>query len=317
MLFDEVLPRGSKVAAPDSDFEDDVASQVQSEQMDQRTNELRSKFKHDKERVKSKMVRMLEAECNNENIEPLKKKKKVNGYIATPMLCHMDNESLKSIHELDWCEYVIKSLIEHKRMWECNKANSFGWPILFLTAMYVDRVISYGKWLVDRETNGKKHTFDGPSFNLGLTQDWEDVVNISREVGSMPHDEPEAESDVRPEKEDIDKKENTKQHRAHVEDVGRNLRNRKEKVASDAPTHRMVKHKVTSLKRIEAFLSPYHERTVANQNLFFPVLDRDHYYIICFDIRKSDALLIDNSNECKGMDLRPKYGATPFILVFI
>ncbi|KAH6779262.1 hypothetical protein C2S52_010499 [Perilla frutescens var. hirtella] len=192
-----VLPRGSKVTAPDSDFEDDVVSQVQNKQMDQRTNELRSKSKHDKDRVKSKMVSMLEAKYNNENIEPLKKKKKVskepvqanveddniidededsalaywvldnfdansselhlrngclipvdaedihlvfgfprggmNGYIVVPMLRYLDNESLKSIHELNWCEYVIRNLIEHKRIWESNKPNSFGGPILFLT----------------------------------------------------------------------------------------------------------------------------------------------------------------------------------------
>ncbi|KAH6800536.1 hypothetical protein C2S52_001000 [Perilla frutescens var. hirtella] len=74
----------------------------------------------------------------------------INGYAAAPMLRYMDGESLKSIHELDWCEYVVASLIQHKRMWEANKANSFGGPILFLTAMYVDRVISHGKRLVDR-----------------------------------------------------------------------------------------------------------------------------------------------------------------------
>ncbi|KAH6779521.1 hypothetical protein C2S52_010758 [Perilla frutescens var. hirtella] len=66
------------------------------------------------------------------------------------MLRYMDIEGLKTIHELDWYEYVIRSLIEHKRMWQANKSKSFGGPILFITAMYVDRVISHGKRLVDR-----------------------------------------------------------------------------------------------------------------------------------------------------------------------
>ncbi|KAH6775547.1 hypothetical protein C2S52_013108 [Perilla frutescens var. hirtella] len=74
----------------------------------------------------------------------------INGYAAAPMLRYMDTEGLKSIHELDWCEYVIRSLIEHKRMWQANKTKSFGGPILFITTMYLDRVISHGKRLVDR-----------------------------------------------------------------------------------------------------------------------------------------------------------------------
>ncbi|KAH6782622.1 hypothetical protein C2S51_007915 [Perilla frutescens var. frutescens] len=297
-----VVHHRSKVVDLDSDFEDNISSQANSEQIDQRTAELRSKFKHNKDRVNSKMVRMLEADCNNENIAPLKKKKKVskepivanvedddtmdededpavsdrpklrsracptllfnaianfrneqqravveigfshilnmsvskvpthlahwvldnfdanslelclrNGcsipvdaedvhldfgfprggsliqrrkksdvdlgekfykqfgqtkrdriklkvlhqkmmvdISGAPLLRYMDNKSLKSIHELDWCKYVIRSLIEHKWMWENNKANSFGGPILFLTAKYVDRVVSHGKRFVDK-----------------------------------------------------------------------------------------------------------------------------------------------------------------------
>ncbi|KAH6818496.1 hypothetical protein C2S51_002099 [Perilla frutescens var. frutescens] len=327
----------------------------------------------------------------------------INGYAAAPMLRYMDGESLKSIHELDWCEYVVASLIHHKRMWEANKANSFGGPILFLTAiclhlvqaMYVDRVISHGKQLVDRSfptvkgwtfnlirkrekqemmaggfgggrlcpqykktdeelaqftadeerrkrdgrndvqedemqkfaneflaksklmadtmmqlvmlierapkhlwenprfkkiveagqhlvrckvgipstpdntrptqfyeqdeddeifwsnpscivaleeiekaiikrDEWKKHIFEGPSFSLGLSQDWDDVVNISREVVDMPHEGPEADSHVDPHQE----------------------------VTSDAPVRPMVKRKAAILKKNEAFTSPYHERMV-------------------------------------------------------
>ncbi|KAH6783386.1 hypothetical protein C2S52_008345 [Perilla frutescens var. hirtella] len=535
----------------------------------------------------------------------------VNGYIAAPLLRYMDKEGLKTVHQLNWCEYVIRSLIEHKRMWEKKKTNNFAGPILFLTAMYVDRVVSHGNRIVNRAfptitgwtfkllrkrerdeiTAGgfgggricpqytitsdgevpvdnvdqthktpqnnvreedemhkfaneflaksklmantmmelilmierapkhlcdnphfkkiieagqqlvgckfgdhaskenerptqfyeqdnddafwsdpeciaaldeiekailkrdewKKYTFDGPSFSIGLTQEWEDVLNVSREVRSMAHDEVDASDSRRPNsesggvecrvdaaddlgKKDTEKAEQMVQPTTGVQVFRRKLRSTKDKVESQAPVHQMVKRKGTSLKRTDAFLSPYHERTIdvsgivdkkekelyywlvhrsnqdpeevvfsyKNVNLrreelrslradiwistyvidvwttilnhnealrsttspcrffattdacryatgnhgwdadrvkaefgeslklqlsrtgnhtlrnvdmfFFPVLDRDHYYVICFDVRKSNAMLIDNLADVDGIDLRAKYGATSFIL---
>ncbi|KAH6796806.1 hypothetical protein C2S52_021360 [Perilla frutescens var. hirtella] len=152
-----------------------------------------------------------------------------------------------------------------------------------------------------------------------------------------------------------------------VKVVDRQLRMRKQKVVSEAPTHQMVKRKGTSLKKTEAFLSPFHERVVDASckienkekelyfwlihkkpqyleevvfsyntvnlrraelltlrsdmwlsthviDFFFPILDREHYFILCFDVRKSGGTVIDNSDERDDMDLRRNYGATPFIL---
>ncbi|KAH6783648.1 hypothetical protein C2S52_008607 [Perilla frutescens var. hirtella] len=515
----------------------------------------------------------------------------VNGYVATPLLRYMDKENLQSIHNLDWCEYVVRSLIEHKMMWEKNKSNSFGGPILFLTALYVDRVVSHGRRVVDRcfptikgwsfsllrkrekdeilaggfgggrvcprynlgddvisgrnedgpadtvippnncegehshsedemakfakefvekwklmagtmmhilmmierapnqlsgnpcfkkfveagqnlvgcklagdisneaeratqscEPNEdedfwnnpdciaaleemekailkrdewKKHCFEGPSFSLGLSQNWDAVLDVTRDVERTMHDEAETNKT---------QEGNIVVNAKTVRVVDRQLRTRKQKVVSEAPTHQMVRRKGNSLKRTEAFLSPFHERVVdasckienkekelyfwlihkkpqdleevvfsyntvnlrraelltlrsdtwlsthvidvwsvilnhkealrattspcrffattdtcryvigqkgwddakvqnefrqsinaelvrtGNHNLqtidmfFFPILDREHYYILYFDMRKSGGTVIDNSDERDDMDLRRKYGAMPFIL---
>ncbi|KAH6822084.1 hypothetical protein C2S53_020094 [Perilla frutescens var. hirtella] len=57
------------------------------------------------------------------------------------------------------------------------------------------------------------------------------------------------------------------------------------------------------------------KHTLRNIDMFFfPVLSRDHYYIVCFDMRKREALVIDNSDEREGVDIRQQYGSAPFRL---
>ncbi|KAH6805128.1 hypothetical protein C2S51_029959 [Perilla frutescens var. frutescens] len=58
----------------------------------------------------------------------------VNGYVSPLLLNYMDK--LDSIHEMDWCDYVVRSLITHKVIWEKNMSNDFGGPIVFLTVIY-------------------------------------------------------------------------------------------------------------------------------------------------------------------------------------
>ncbi|KAH6799249.1 hypothetical protein C2S51_035733 [Perilla frutescens var. frutescens] len=76
----------------------------------------------------------------------------MNGYVSPHLMYYMDK--LDILPNLDWCEYVVRSLIEHKVIWARNKTNYFGGPILFLTyvmlndiaflqALYVDRVVQY------------------------------------------------------------------------------------------------------------------------------------------------------------------------------
>ncbi|KAH6763123.1 hypothetical protein C2S52_020556 [Perilla frutescens var. hirtella] len=43
----------------------------------------------------------------------------VNGYISPHLMNYMDK--LDTIADLDWCEYVVRSLIEHKVIWDKNK----------------------------------------------------------------------------------------------------------------------------------------------------------------------------------------------------
>ncbi|KAH6797073.1 hypothetical protein C2S52_021627 [Perilla frutescens var. hirtella] len=73
----------------------------------------------------------------------------VNGYISPHLMNYMDK--LDTIADLDWCEYVVRSLIEHKVIWDKNKSNYFGGPTLFITAMYVDRVVHQNQRDVARD----------------------------------------------------------------------------------------------------------------------------------------------------------------------
>ncbi|KAH6761356.1 hypothetical protein C2S51_018305 [Perilla frutescens var. frutescens] len=62
-----------------------------------------------------------------------------NGYITPQIMSNL--EDMSKVHELEWCEYVMRSLVKHKLEWEKNKMKYFTGPILFLTAFYVDRVV--------------------------------------------------------------------------------------------------------------------------------------------------------------------------------
>lgn len=62
-----------------------------------------------------------------------------NSYVQPKLLINF--EDLTTIKDLNWCNYVIKVLIEQKGNWAKNKNNHFLGPISFLVAFYVDRVI--------------------------------------------------------------------------------------------------------------------------------------------------------------------------------
>ncbi|KAH6770008.1 hypothetical protein C2S52_014811, partial [Perilla frutescens var. hirtella] len=47
---------------------------------------------------------------------------------------------------------------------------------------------------------------------------------------------------------------------------------------------------------------------------FFPILKDEHYYLVCFDVVYFEACIIDNSDALDSVDIRFKYGNTPFFL---
>ncbi|CAH9105280.1 unnamed protein product [Cuscuta epithymum] len=64
-----------------------------------------------------------------------------NGYINCSFINNL--KDTKGIKDLNWCEYVIKALIEKKREWAKGKEKAFTGPLLFLMVLYVDRVEVY------------------------------------------------------------------------------------------------------------------------------------------------------------------------------
>ncbi|KAH6824982.1 hypothetical protein C2S53_020137 [Perilla frutescens var. hirtella] len=58
--------------------------------------------------------------------------------IMSHLLVDVDN-----VADYDWCDYLLRCLVEHTLIWQKNKDKHFTGPILFLTLLYVDRVVLY------------------------------------------------------------------------------------------------------------------------------------------------------------------------------
>ncbi|KAH6781951.1 hypothetical protein C2S51_007244 [Perilla frutescens var. frutescens] len=52
-------------------------------------------------------------------------------------------QEIDNVSQYDWCEYVLRSLMNHTIKWKSNKTMPFTGPILFLLMMYLDRVEVY------------------------------------------------------------------------------------------------------------------------------------------------------------------------------
>nr|GMD12659.1 uncharacterized protein LOC109150699 isoform X5 [Ipomoea batatas] len=61
-----------------------------------------------------------------------------NGY-ANQRTVHMFRE-VNKIKDLDWCGYLLRSLVATRRCWVQDKSRKFMGPLLFLTLLYMDRL---------------------------------------------------------------------------------------------------------------------------------------------------------------------------------
>ncbi|KAH6758679.1 hypothetical protein C2S51_018914 [Perilla frutescens var. frutescens] len=68
-----------------------------------------------------------------------------NGYIYPNIMHHL--QDIDNVSELNWCEFVIRCLVETSLWWQINKARDFRGPILFLILLYVDRVVLYNRYV--------------------------------------------------------------------------------------------------------------------------------------------------------------------------
>lgn len=57
-----------------------------------------------------------------------------NGY-ANQKIVHMFHD-VDRIKDLDWCGYLLRSLVTTHRGWAVNKTRKFTGPLLFLTVSY-------------------------------------------------------------------------------------------------------------------------------------------------------------------------------------
>ncbi|KAH6815107.1 hypothetical protein C2S51_019927 [Perilla frutescens var. frutescens] len=62
-----------------------------------------------------------------------------NSYVSSQIL---DNfREVDRVANLDWCNYVIKCLVEHTTVWQKSKDKFYTGPSLFITMLYMDRVV--------------------------------------------------------------------------------------------------------------------------------------------------------------------------------
>nr|GLL37358.1 uncharacterized protein LOC109155335 [Ipomoea trifida] len=67
------------------------------------------------------------------------------GYVNTNLIKNF--EDVTKIGNLNWCEYIRRTLVSSKVAWTQKTAQKFIGPIIFLTIFYVDRVVLYSRSL--------------------------------------------------------------------------------------------------------------------------------------------------------------------------
>ncbi|KAL6511267.1 hypothetical protein OROHE_020491 [Orobanche hederae] len=66
-----------------------------------------------------------------------------NSYVTPQIMKCL--EDVTRLVDWNWCEFVFRCLVDHKIRWSNNKNNHFAGPNLFITALYVDRVLVCGR----------------------------------------------------------------------------------------------------------------------------------------------------------------------------
>nr|GLL21544.1 uncharacterized protein LOC109154771 [Ipomoea trifida] len=65
------------------------------------------------------------------------------GYVNTNLIKNF--EDVTKIGDLNWCEYIPRTLVSSKVAWTQKTAQKFIGPIIFLTIFYLDRVVLYSR----------------------------------------------------------------------------------------------------------------------------------------------------------------------------
>nr|GMD66342.1 uncharacterized protein LOC109154771 [Ipomoea batatas] len=72
----------------------------------------------------------------------------LSGYVNTNLIKNF--EDVTKIGDLNWCQYIRRTLVSSKIAWTKKTSQKFIGPIIFLTIFYVDRVVLYSR---PRENN--------------------------------------------------------------------------------------------------------------------------------------------------------------------
>nr|GMD98134.1 uncharacterized protein LOC109160869 [Ipomoea batatas] len=103
-----------------------------------------------------------------------------NGY-ANQKTVHMFHD-FDRIKDLDWCTYLLRSLVDTRGSWSQDAPRKYTGPLLFLTLLYVDRVVVSGcdvpralpmlnGWTSDLLKAREAREITAGGFGLGLLED--------------------------------------------------------------------------------------------------------------------------------------------------
>ncbi|XP_031114080.1 uncharacterized protein LOC116017606 [Ipomoea triloba] len=122
----------------------------------------------------------------------------LSGYVNTNLIKNF--EDVTKIGDLNWCEYIRRTLISSKVAWTKKTAQKFIGPIIFLTIFYVDRVVLYSKpiprqlpalkgWTTQLLNQRGKNEISSGSFGYGYIDEPQQPLKAIEEKKSAESEE--------------------------------------------------------------------------------------------------------------------------------
>ncbi|XP_019158044.1 PREDICTED: uncharacterized protein LOC109154771 [Ipomoea nil] len=115
------------------------------------------------------------------------------GYVNTYMINNFAD--VTKIADLNWCEYVLRSLVDSKVAWAKKTSQKFTGPIVFLTVFYVDRLVVYRRsvprtflafkgWDTHLLNKREKAEISSGGFGYGYIDDPQELPYLNEEKKS-------------------------------------------------------------------------------------------------------------------------------------
>nr|GMD63636.1 uncharacterized protein LOC109154771 [Ipomoea batatas] len=122
----------------------------------------------------------------------------LSGYVNTNLIKNF--EDVTKIGDLNWCEYIRRTLVSSKVAWTKKTAQKFIGPIIFLTIFYVDRVVLYNRpiprqmpalkgWTTQLLNQREKNEISSGGFGYGYIDEPQQPLKAIEEKKSAESEE--------------------------------------------------------------------------------------------------------------------------------